>query len=183
VNLHSNDGRGSSQVGFALSGRCRRCSARSWRDCRDCRRIIRTKVRLSEVDRPIGAAGVERERHKSQKDRDPHSRPPVHWRPAHKRAEFTWRSSSRVQVDAASPSWAAGASSRQSRSSTLATAAALRPVGIRKPASYVAICCKKANVMLNSLLAAEALGDWAWRRKVACWRIGEGHEGRKIFFI
>jgi hypothetical protein len=43
--------------------------------------IIRAKVRLSRgIDRLIGVAAGERERHKSQDDRDPHSRPPVQWR-------------------------------------------------------------------------------------------------------
>jgi hypothetical protein len=68
--------------------------------------IIRAAVRLSGgIDRLIGVAAGEHERHKSQDDRDPHSRPPVQWRPrpAHKRPWCTWRSSSIVQDEAASP--------------------------------------------------------------------------------
>jgi hypothetical protein len=43
--------------------------------------IIRAEVRLSGgIDRLIGVAAGEHERHKSQNDRDPHSRPPVQWR-------------------------------------------------------------------------------------------------------
>jgi hypothetical protein len=43
--------------------------------------IVRAEVRLSGgIDRLIGVAGGERERHESQKDRNPHSRPPVPWR-------------------------------------------------------------------------------------------------------
>jgi hypothetical protein len=43
--------------------------------------IVRAAVRLSGgIDRLIGVAAGEHERHKSQNDRDPHSRPPVQWR-------------------------------------------------------------------------------------------------------
>src|ERR1700722_12375796 len=55
-------------------------------------RITRAEVRLSGgIDRLIGVAAGEHERHKSQNDRDPHSRPPVQWRPRpeHKRAWCT----------------------------------------------------------------------------------------------
>src|SRR3984957_11077877 len=46
--------------------------------------IVRAAVRpTGGIDRLIGVAAGERERHKSQKDRDPHSRPPVQWKPAH----------------------------------------------------------------------------------------------------
>jgi hypothetical protein len=42
--------------------------------------IVRAAVRLSGgIDRLIGVAAGE-ERHKSQNDQDPHSRPPVQWR-------------------------------------------------------------------------------------------------------
>jgi hypothetical protein len=40
--------------------------------------IVRAEVRLSGgIDRLIGVTAGEHERHKSQNDRDPHSRPPV----------------------------------------------------------------------------------------------------------
>jgi hypothetical protein len=43
--------------------------------------IARAEARLSGgIDRLIGVAAGERERHKSQNDRNPHSRPPVQWR-------------------------------------------------------------------------------------------------------
>jgi hypothetical protein len=51
--------------------------------------IVRAAVRLSGgIDRLIGVAAGERERHKSQKDRDPHSRPPVQWRRGQRTREF-----------------------------------------------------------------------------------------------
>jgi hypothetical protein len=40
------------------------------------------------IDRLIGVAAGERERHKSQNDRDPHSRPPVQWRRGRRTREF-----------------------------------------------------------------------------------------------
>jgi hypothetical protein len=54
--------------------------------------IVRAEVRLSGgIDRLIGVAAGERERHKSQNDRDPHSRPPVQWRRG-RRTKRVWRS-------------------------------------------------------------------------------------------
>jgi hypothetical protein len=50
--------------------------------------IVCAEVRLSGgIDRLIGAAAGERERHKSQKDRDPHSHPPAQWRPGRRTRE------------------------------------------------------------------------------------------------
>jgi hypothetical protein len=50
--------------------------------------IVRAAVRLSGgIDRLIGVAAGE-DRHKSQKDRDPHSRPPVQWRRGQPTREF-----------------------------------------------------------------------------------------------
>jgi hypothetical protein len=51
--------------------------------------IVRAEARLSGgIDRLIGVAAGERERHKSQDDRDPHSRPPVQWRRGRRTREF-----------------------------------------------------------------------------------------------
>ena len=51
--------------------------------------VIRAVVHLSGgIDRLIGVAATERECHKSQNDRDPHSRPPVQWRRGQRTREF-----------------------------------------------------------------------------------------------
>ena len=51
--------------------------------------IVRAEVRMSGgIDRLIGVAAGEHERHKSQKDRNPHSRPPVQWRRGRRTREF-----------------------------------------------------------------------------------------------
>src|ERR1700733_4297312 len=61
-------------------------------------RIIRTMARLSGgIDRLIGVAGGARKRQKSQKDRNPHSRPPVRWRRGRRTREFG-AGGDRVQV-------------------------------------------------------------------------------------
>jgi hypothetical protein len=60
--------------------------------------IVRAEVRLSGgIDRLIGVAAAEHERRKSQKDRDPHSRPPVQWRRGRRTREFG-AGGDRVQV-------------------------------------------------------------------------------------
>jgi hypothetical protein len=51
--------------------------------------IVRAAARLSGgINHLIGVAGGERERHKSQNDRDPHSRPPVQWRRGRRTTEL-----------------------------------------------------------------------------------------------